>query len=96
MDITCFYALTICRVLRKLFEHKADKLRGYNILFCVLTFAKLECDNELRPESSEGCNTLSHKGLANVNTGTNVISPLLYTFRAKMAMKPSAAMYKCD
>ena len=40
-----------------------------NILFGILTFAKPECDTVLQPEprSGEGCNTLSHKGLANVN-----------------------------
>ena len=39
------------------------------ILFRILTFAKPECDNVLQPEprSGEGCNTLSHEGLANVN-----------------------------
>ena len=42
---------------------------GINILFRILTFAKPECDNVLQPEprSGEGCNTLSHEGLANVN-----------------------------
>ena len=32
-------------------------------------FAKPECDNVLQPKprSGEGCNTLSHSGLANVN-----------------------------
>ena len=30
--------------------------------------------------SGFGCNTLSHLGLANVNTEKNVISSLLYTF----------------
>ena len=44
-------------------------IRGYNILFRFLTFAKPECDNVLQPEprSGEGCNTLLHVGLANVN-----------------------------
>ena len=37
-------------------------LRGLNIIFSVLTFAKPECDNVLRPDpqSVEGCNILSH------------------------------------
>ena len=49
------------------------RARGSNkrikILFRILMFAKPECDNVLKPEpgSSEGCNTLSHEGLANVN-----------------------------
>ena len=44
-------------------------------------FAELECD-ALQPElqSGEVCNTLSHEGLANVNTEKNVISSLSYTF----------------
>ena len=66
------------------------------------------CDNVLQPEprSSEGCNTLSHEGLANVNTENNVLSSLLYTFpfstpdlngnealccRVLMGMKPGAS-----
>ena len=37
--------------------------------FPYIKFAKPECDNVLQPEmrSGEGCNTLSHEGLANVN-----------------------------
>ena len=37
----------------------------------MLTFAKPECDTVLEPErrSGEGCNILSHEGLANVNIG---------------------------
>ena len=40
-----------------------------NILFHILTFAKPECVSVLqpKPQSGSGCNTLSHKGLANVN-----------------------------
>ena len=36
----------------------------------------------LQPErqSGEGCNTLSHEGLANVNTEKDILSSLLYTF----------------
>ena len=67
-----------------------------------------ECDNVLQPEprSGEGCYTLSHEGLAKVNTEKNVISSLLYTFlsntqglngnealccRVLMGMKPAAS-----
>ena len=44
--------------------------------FSILTFAKLECDNVLQPESQSGsnCNTLSHFGLTNVNTVKPVLS----------------------
>ena len=43
--------------------------------------AKPECDNVLQKEPrTEGCNTLSHSGLANANTEKNVISSLLYAF----------------
>ena len=86
------------------------RIRGYNILFRVLTFAKPECDNFLQPEprSGGGCNTLSHEGLANVNTEKNVISLLLYTFLSStpgfngneahcyhvlMGMKPAASVW---
>ena len=42
----------------------------YNILFHILTFSKPSCDNVLQPSPlrDSGCNTLSHSGLANVNT----------------------------
>ena len=45
-------------------------IRGLNILFRVLTFAKPVCDNVLQsdPRSIEGCNTLIHEGFASVNT----------------------------
>ena len=47
-------------------------IRGLNILFRVLTFAKSECDNVLRTDlrsgDGEGCNTLLHSDLANINT----------------------------
>ena len=51
----------------------APSIRGKN-LFHVLAFAEPECDNVLLPEprSGECCNTLSHEGLANVNTEKNV------------------------
>ena len=44
-------------------------IRGSNILLRILTFAKPERDNVLQSEqrSGEGCNTLSHEGLENVN-----------------------------
>ena len=46
--------------------------------FCVSTCAKPECDNVLQPEpqSSEGCNTLSHSGLAKVATQKRMFYPL--------------------
>ena len=46
--------------------------------------AKPECDNALQPEprSGEGCNTLSHEGLANVN----IRKTLLYTFLSTQAV----------
>ena len=79
-----------------------------NILFRVLTLAKLECDNVLQPEqrSREGCNTLSHEALANINTENNVILSLFYIFLSStpglndnealcchvlMGMKPAAS-----
>ena len=39
----------------------------------------------LQPElrSSEGCNTESHEGMANVNMEKNVILSLLYTFLSR-------------
>ena len=42
-------------------------------------FAKLSCDNVLQPEprSGEGCNTLSHEGLANVNIRKGKFYPLV-------------------
>ena len=42
-------------------------LRGYNILFRVLTFAKPECDNVLQPDPrrGEGSNTIITPGLGN-------------------------------
>ena len=45
-------------------------------------FAKPECDNVLQPEpeKGEGCNTLSHEGLANMKSEKNVMSSLFYTF----------------
>ena len=48
-------------------------------------FAKPQCYNVLQPEprSGECCNTLSHEGLANVNTEKNVISSLLSPFKHK-------------
>ena len=69
-----------------------------NILVHVLTFTKPECENVLHPEprSGEGCNTISHGGLANVNTENNVISSLLYTFLSStpgLNGKPSASVY---
>ena len=56
--------------MEKLCLHDWLLIRGQNILFRVLTFAKPECDNVLQPDprSGEGCNTLVHSGLANVNT----------------------------
>ena len=56
-------------------------IRGQNIIFLVFMFAKPEFDNVLQPElrSRDGCNTLSHEGLANVNTEKNVISSLFNT-----------------
>ena len=40
----------------------------YFILFLVLMFGKPECDvSQPEPHSGEACNTLSHKGLTNVN-----------------------------
>ena len=47
--------------------------------FSVLMFSKPKCDNVLQPEplSSEGCNTLSHEGLANVNTWKRMFYPLI-------------------
>ena len=56
------FVVSICLVFSSL-------IRGKNILFRILTFAKPECGNVLQPEprSGEGCNTLSHEGLANVN-----------------------------
>ena len=55
---------------------KPDVLEGkvYNnddiTLFSLLTFAKPWCDNvwQHSPLRGSGCNTLSHLGLANVNT----------------------------
>ena len=49
-----------------------------NILFRVLTLAKIKCDNVLQPEqhSGEGCNTLSHEDLGNMNPEKNVILSL--------------------
>ena len=48
-------------------------------VFSVLTFAKLMCDNVLQPEprSGEGCNTLSHKDLENINTWKRMFYPLI-------------------
>ena len=36
-------------------------MRGSNVIFSVLTFAKPECDNVLLCD--QGCNTLLHEGL---------------------------------
>ena len=46
--------------------------------FSVLTFAKPECD-VLQPSllRGSGCNTLSHTGLANVNTWKRMCYPLI-------------------
>ena len=48
--------------------------------FSVLTFAKLECDNVLQPSPLHGlgCKTLSHSGLANVNTRKRMFYQLSY------------------
>ena len=50
----------------------------YITFFSILTFAKALCDNVLQPSllRSWGCNTLSHSGLANVNTGKRMFYPL--------------------
>ena len=70
--------------------------------------AEPECDNLLQTEPGRvvGCNTFSHKVLANVNTEKNVLSSLLYTSlsstpglngnealccRLLMAMRPGAS-----
>ena len=45
----------------------------------ITFFAKPECDNVLLPEprSGEGCNTLSHSGLANVIIRKKMFYPLI-------------------
>ena len=47
--------------------------------FSVLAFAMPSCDNVLQPSPlcGSGCNTLSHKGLANVNTPKRMFYPLI-------------------
>ena len=64
-------------VCMKFLQHFKLQLlfRGKNIIFRVLTFAKPECDNVLQPEprSGEGCNTLSHEGLANVDIRKGIL-----------------------
>ena len=50
-----------CKILIFLFV-----IRGQNILFPALTFAKPECDNVMQPQPRRG-DTKTHSGLANVN-----------------------------
>ena len=66
-----------------LFKPSVLERKVYNnddiTFFSVLTFAKPECDNvsQLEPRSGEGCNTLSHEGVANVNTRKRMVYPLI-------------------
>ena len=50
-----------------------------HFLFCVLVFTWPECDNVLQPSTlrGEGCNTLSHSGLASVNIQKVKFFPLI-------------------
>ena len=52
--------------------------------FSVLTFAKPSCDNVLQPSPllGSGCNTLSHKGLANVNIWKRMLSRIYTTSKS--------------
>ena len=54
--------------------------------FSVLTFAKLPCDNVLQPSRlcRLGCNTLSHLGLANVNTRKRQFYPLIVAWHIQV------------
>ena len=60
-------------------------MRGQNILFCVLTFAKPERNNVLQPEPrSKALRDATHyymRAWSNIKTREkNVISSLLYTY----------------
>ena len=72
-------------------------IRGKNILFRILTFAKPECDNVLQPEprSGEGCNTLSHEGLAHVNIRKRMLYRHCYipSFQAQAAPNNFIQLY---
>ena len=55
-----------------------------NIILCVSTFAKPECDNVLQPDSriSEGCSTLLDEGFAKeFNIAITLYKCLLYNLR---------------
>ena len=71
-------------------------------------FAKPECDNVLQPDPcinvlqpsplrGSGCNTLSHSGLANVNTWKRIFYPLIDTRlrRASIPLKPASDIDWC-
>ena len=72
-------------------------IRGYNILFCILTFAKPEYDNVLQPEprSVEGCNTLSHEGLAHIKIWKRMLYCHCYipSFQAQAAPNNFIQLY---
>ena len=56
----------ICMTASSQFGQLNVSMRGYSILFRVLTFVKPECDNVLQsaePRNGEGCNILTHNGL---------------------------------
>ena len=55
-----------------------------NIILCVSTFAKPECDNVLQPDPriSEGCSTLLDEGFAKeCNSAIIIYKCLLYNLR---------------
>ena len=63
-------------------ERKVYNNDDITFSFRILTFAKSSCDNVSQPEprSGEGCYTLSHSGLANVNIRKRMFYPLIKTF----------------
>ena len=68
------------------FKHGVLERKVYNngdkTFFSVSTFAKPECDNVLQPSPlrGSGCNTLSHSGLANVDSQKSMFYPLIEVY----------------
>ena len=65
---------------RVIISYGASLINIIKNVFCILAFAKALCDTVLQPETRrvEGCNTFSHKGLANVNIWKRMVYPHCY------------------